>query len=180
MSKNNSVLIDGGLTRSTVIKDGLETVTEYLWHSSEDSQSHERKDSNNTKIKNIKEGSVVKIKGYDLKYGSSIEFDDEDDHLIYIYDEDYTVHTEQHGRINTIERDGKMTTTIDQGNGLVSKSEYEKPIKSETHGYGGRFGVSGLEYTVERHYDNNGELNYVISHNEGWEKGTVPNSHFQK
>ena len=133
-------------------------------HSSYDYQNSQRSVSNNIKIRNVKEDSVVNIKGYDLKYGSSIEYDEDDDHLIYIYDKNYTIHTELHGRITTIENDGKMTTTIDKGNGVISKTEYEKPIKSSQNGYGGRYGVSGLEYTVEMRYDNMGNLNAVVNH----------------
>lgn len=160
----NLVVVDNGLLSSTIVKDGIETTTEYFGHGYYDFASREYKTCNKTKIRNIKENTDVNINGYDLKYGSSIEYDDNDEHLIYIYDENYTVHTAEFGKQTTIEENGKMCTTIEQSNGLISKSEYEKPIKSTNMGFGGRYGVSGLEYTVEIHYDNYGNLKSIISH----------------
>ena len=162
---NNLMLIDGGITRSTVIKDGLETVTDYMHHSEwSDYEKNEMRHADNIKIKNIKENSVVNIEGYDLKCGSSIEFDSNGDHLTYIYDENYTVHKEQHGKRTTIEKDGKMCSTIEQSNGKITKIEYEKPIKTDKLAYGGRYGVSGLEYTIEIQYDDQNKIKSIISY----------------
>ena len=151
----NDFYADDKIRTNTIIQDGLETITDHSFGYTVE------------KIKNIKEDSEVNIKGYDLKYGSSIEFD-EYGGMKYIYDESYTICKEVYPNSSQtrtkVEKDGKMYEYYDYGDGRIKTICYEKPVENKTGKVAANnLGLSGKYYTVIVEYDENDNIKSVVS-----------------
>ena len=159
-----SSFIRDKLYSRTTIKDGLETKTMFNQAADYDFENQKWLFYDKTTVKNIKEGSVVNVRGYDLKYGSSLTYDENSEFIEYIYDEDYTEYKSRSGEVYTIEKDGKKTTHVKQkSNGYEYTKVCEKPIECDEHISGTEVGLSGLQYTIKTTYHSNNNIKSIVS-----------------